>query len=264
MNSGAWHRFGRSFAIQRRVIFALIMREIITRYGRNNIGFAWLFAEPMLFTIGITVLWSVAKENAGGHHINIIAFAITSYTTVLMWRNTIGNCTHAVVPNQSLLFHRNVKIIDFFFARIILEISGVTFSTAVLFLALLITGLIPPPADVLTMIGGWILLAWYSIAMGLLIGALCQYDELVERIWHPLAYFQLPVSGAFAMASWLPTPLRKVVLLFPAANCAEIVRDGYFGDAIKSYYDAGYVATICLVLTWLGLLAVRGAARRLA
>ena len=27
------------------------MREIITRYGRNNIGFLWLFVEPLLLTL---------------------------------------------------------------------------------------------------------------------------------------------------------------------------------------------------------------------
>ena len=39
----------RSFQIQRlQVVWALILREILTRYGRHNIGFLWLFVEPML------------------------------------------------------------------------------------------------------------------------------------------------------------------------------------------------------------------------
>jgi ABC-2 type transport system permease protein/capsular polysaccharide transport system permease protein len=37
-----------SFEIQRRVIGALLMREVITRFGRHNIGFLWLFVEPMI------------------------------------------------------------------------------------------------------------------------------------------------------------------------------------------------------------------------
>ena len=35
-------QFLRSLIIQINVIKALILREIITRYGRNNIGFLWL------------------------------------------------------------------------------------------------------------------------------------------------------------------------------------------------------------------------------
>ena len=32
-----------SLRVQRRVIGALFMREALTRYGRHNIGFLWLF-----------------------------------------------------------------------------------------------------------------------------------------------------------------------------------------------------------------------------
>jgi len=247
----------RALAIQRRVIFALIMREIITRYGRHNIGFAWLFAEPMLFTVGVTALWSVVHSGNSGHETNIIAFAVTSYSTVLVWRNTIGRCTLAVEPNASLLFHRNVQIIDLFIARIALEIAGITLSMVVLVTTLVVTGLIAPPADILTMAAGWALLAWYAAAMGLLIGGLCEYSELVERFWHPIAYFQLPVSGAFAMASWLPPGMRQIILYFPAANCAELFRFGYFGSSIKPYYDIEYVVIVCALLTWVGLAVVR-------
>jgi ABC-type polysaccharide/polyol phosphate export permease len=41
-----------------RVIGALLMREILTRYGRHNIGFMWLFVEPMMFTLGVLALWT--------------------------------------------------------------------------------------------------------------------------------------------------------------------------------------------------------------
>ena len=37
-----------SLGIQRRVLHALLMREIITRFGRENLGVLWLVAEPML------------------------------------------------------------------------------------------------------------------------------------------------------------------------------------------------------------------------
>ncbi|KML62691.1 sugar ABC transporter permease [Burkholderia cepacia] len=252
----------RSLYIQARVVHALIMREIITRYGRHNIGFAWLFAEPMLFTIGVIGLWSIVHKNPSSQHISIVAFAITSYSTVLVWRNGIGRCALAITPNASLLFHRNVRVIDLFIARIVLEIAGVTLSTAALLVALIAVGVIPPPADILTMLFGWALLGWYTAAMGLVIGGLTEYSEIVERLWHPISYFQLPVSGAFVMTSVLPPSLRDVVLLFPASSCTELFRYGYFGDDVTPYYNIPYTCAVCLILTWLGLLIVRGASKR--
>jgi capsular polysaccharide transport system permease protein len=262
MRTSLTAQFLRSLRIQGRVIHALIMREIITRYGRHNIGFAWLFAEPMLFTVGVIGLWSLVHKSDSAQHINITAFAVTSYSTVLVWRNGIGRCALAVTPNASLLFHRNVRVIDLFIARIVLEVAGVTLSTVALLFGLAVIGLIPPPANILNMIFGWLLLSWYAAAMGLVIGGLTEYSEIVERLWHPISYFQLPLSGAFVMTSFLPPGFRKIVMLFPASNCTELFRYGYFGDEIKPYYDIPYTCTVCLILTWLGLLIVRGASKR--
>ena len=46
-----------SLLIQKKGIGALLMREIITRYGRNNIGFLWLFVEPLLLTLVMVLMW---------------------------------------------------------------------------------------------------------------------------------------------------------------------------------------------------------------
>ena len=98
--------------------------------------------------------------------------------------------------------------------------------------------------------------------MGMLIGGLTEYSEVVDRLWHPISYFQLPVSGAFVMTSYLPPSLRDIVMLFPASNCAELFRYGYFGKDITPYYNVPYTCAVCLAITWLGLLVVRGASKR--
>lgn len=120
-----------SLEIQCRVVGALLMREIATRYGRHNIGFLWLFVEPMLFTLGITALWTLFQA-VHGSHIPIAAFALTGYSSVLLWRNMAGRCIGAMGPNMSLMYHRNVKAIDVYGARVILEVIGATMSFLVL------------------------------------------------------------------------------------------------------------------------------------
>ena len=59
--------FFSSLAVQRRVIFALLMREVLTRFGRHNIGFLWLFVEPMIFTLGVTALWTATQSVHGSN-----------------------------------------------------------------------------------------------------------------------------------------------------------------------------------------------------
>src|ERR1700691_1637101 len=113
----------RSLAVERRVLYALMMREIITRFGRENLGVLWLVAEPMLFTLGVATLWAAVGAHRGSP-IPVVAFAITGYSSVLTWRNSASRAGSAVAANKSLLYHRNVKIVDVLLTRIVLEISG--------------------------------------------------------------------------------------------------------------------------------------------
>ena len=64
-----------SLHVQSRVIYALLMREVLTRYGRHNIGFLWLFVEPMLFTAWVAAIWTALKA-VHGTNLPIIAFVL--------------------------------------------------------------------------------------------------------------------------------------------------------------------------------------------
>jgi capsular polysaccharide transport system permease protein len=251
----------QSLAIQRRVISALLMREVITRFGRENVGVLWLIGEPMMFTLGVAALWSAAGFNHSSS-IPIAAFAITGYSSVLLWRNTVGRCNSGIQHNINLLYHRNVRVIDVFITRILLEMSGATASFIVL--AVFFTGIewIEPPVDLLQVVAGWLMLAWFGAALAITIGAATAYSEIVDRMWHPTAYLLFPLSGAAFMVDWLPPAMQKVVLLLPMVHGAEMVREGYFGNVVRTHYDVGYMAMINLVLTLLGLLLLRDAANR--
>ena len=251
----------RSLSIQGRVIGALLMREIITRFGRHNIGFLWLFVEPMLFTLGVTALWNIAKASHGSN-LSITAFAVTGYSSVLLWRNTVARCSCAITPNLSLMYHRNVRVIDIFASRIILEMGGATISFIVLCIIFTAIGWMKPPDDILKIMFGWLLLAWFGTALALMIGAMSERSELVDKIWHPVSYLLFPLSGAAFMVDWLPTAAQKVVLLLPMVHGVEILREGYFGSAIRAHYDITYMSIVCLCMTLMGLALVREAGRR--
>lgn len=242
----------RSLQLQFRVIGALLMREIITRYGRHNIGFLWLFVEPMMFTLGVTTLWTLSGASHGSN-LPIAAFALTGYSSVLLWRNMPGRCSGAITPNLSLMYHRQVKVIDIFASRLLLEIAGTTASFITLGIVFTAIGWIKPPEDILKVMFGWSMLAWFGASLGLLIGALSERSEIVEKLWHPASYLLFPLSGAAFMVDWLPSAGQKFVLLLPMVHGVEILREGYFGSAVHAHYDMTYMAIINLCIMLFGL-----------
>jgi capsular polysaccharide transport system permease protein len=253
--------FRVSVQIQLRVLGALLMREIVTRYGRHNIGFMWLFVEPMMFTLGITALWTATKATHGSN-LPIVAFAITGYSSVLLWRNAAMRCAKAIEPNLSLLYHKNVRVLDLFAARLIIELCGATISLILLSTLFIATNWMPMPADLFTMIEAWLLLSWFAISLGLCIGSLSEQSEVVERIWHTITYLIFPLSGALFMADWLPKAARDAVLWLPMVNGVEMIRHGYFGPAVRTYESVSYMTSVNLALSLIGLILVRETAKK--
>ncbi len=250
-----------SLAVQRRVIGALLMREVITRFGRENIGVLWLVGEPAIFTLGITALWSMAGMSHGSG-VPIVAFAITGYSSVLMWRNSVNRCSDAIKSNLNLMFHRNVRILDVFAARVIVEMAGASGSFIVLAVFFTSIEWMQPPVDMMLVVQGWLMLAWFGAALATLVGVASAYSDLVERIWHPVAYLLFPLSGAAFMVDWLPPAAREYALLLPMVHGVELLREGYFGNAVRTHHDIGYMASVNLVLSFIALALARQAARR--
>lgn len=249
------------FAAQRRVIGALLLREVITRYGRSGIGVLWLIVEPMMFTLGVAGLWYLANLHVYSS-IPIIAFAITGYSSVLVWRNATNRCCKAIEVNLGLMYHRNVKVVDILLARVLLEIAGGTASIAILTVLFASTGAMAWPADILPIIGGWLLLCWFAVAMGMIVGAVTEHSETFDRVWHVLTYLLFPLSGAVYMVHWLPKAVQETVLALPMVHGVEMIRHGYFGQLVPTYEDPAYFALVNLVLTLVGLFMARQAGLR--
>jgi ABC-type polysaccharide/polyol phosphate export permease len=245
-----------SWTIQRRVLVALVLRELLTRYGRNNIGFLWLFVEPMLFTLVITAFWTATKS-IHGSNIPIVAFAVTGYSSLLLWRNIPGRCIGALRANISLLYHRQVTILDVYLSRIVLEVVGATTSLTALAIVFSLMGWMSGPEDVLQVAFGWALLAWFGAALGLTIGGLSEKFEVVGRLWPPFSYLLFPLSGVAFIVDALPQNFRDIVLWLPQLNALEFIREGWFGSLMRAHYDLAYLSLFNLLLTFAGLSLVR-------
>ena len=251
----------QSGRIQGRVVFALLMREILTRFGRHNLGFLWLFVEPMLFTVGVTTLWT-ATQAFHGSTLPIVPFAVSGYSSVLLWRNMPARCIGAVDPNRTLLYHRNVKVLDIYLSRLLLEVVGATTSFVTLTLFFSGIGWMELPEDVLEVLFGWVMLAWFGSALAILLGSLSEEYEIIDKLWHPASYLLFPLSGAAYIVDALPERAQQLALFLPMVNGVELLREGYFGRHITAHYDLTYMTICNLGMTFLALAQLHKISKR--
>jgi capsular polysaccharide transport system permease protein len=251
----------QSLALQMRVIHAVVARELLTRYGRDNIGFLWVFVEPMLFTSAIAALWSLTKAHTVPG-VSVVAFALTGYSSVLLWRNSASRCTHVMSTNWALLYHRSVTPLSLYLARILIEVASASASFLLMALIFGLAGAMDAPADPFKAVTAWFLLIGFTFGLSMCIGALASMSDVFDRIWHMATYMLFPVSGAVFMVQWLPEGMRNVVLWLPMVHAIEMLRSGWFGDAVSTFESVPYLVSSDLLALLLGLALVRLAGRR--
>ncbi|WEJ99513.1 MAG: ABC transporter permease [Candidatus Sphingomonas phytovorans] len=248
--------FLRGFHAQARVIGALLMRELHTRYGRENIGYLWLVGEPLMLASVMALLHHNGRTPFGSD-ITPLGFTVLGYTTYIMFRGIINRSSAALESNGPLLYHRMVTIFDIVLSRALLEAAGTTLAYLVLETLLTSIGVLNIPARPLALFGALGLMFWYSWSQSMIISSISSQNKLVERFVHPYSYFMIPASAAFFQMAWIPEPYRSYLLWLPLPHIMELARYGQFRAANLKYCDPWYVVESCIVLTWLGLVAMR-------
>lgn len=248
--------FAAGWRIQRRVIGALMIRELVTRFGRENIGFLWMMAEPLLFAGMVGLLWRYMK-GPEEHGISIVAFVASGYIPLTFFRHAVMRSTRVFSANGSLLYHQQVKILDFIFVRFLIEMIGAMMAFVLIGTLLFIVGEFPVPGDLGSLLGGWILYCLFTFSLCLVLAPLSEMSEVIEKLMPVTLYIMIPFSGVFNMVSWLAPQYQQAVLYSPFVSPMELMRYGIFGDRVNAMWELSVPIISSIVLMLLGLALCR-------
>jgi len=188
------YSLSEAFASQCRVIFALMMREIHTLYGKTQLGYLWAIIQTAM---GISVMWlfraicGVSKP----HGMNILTFLVVGYVLWGIMTQSILKCMKAIDSNKTLLTFPQVTPIDVMLARcIVILCTQIISATTLLFI-----GYYLGYDFHISNIGGLLYALALSFAIGLGMGmtlsSLNSYFPTLERIVPIVFRFLLFASG---------------------------------------------------------------------
>ena len=241
-----------------RIVHALILREIMTRFGREHLGFVWLVLEPLILTTMVMIGWTI-MYGATKHGVTIVQLVLTGYSMLTLWRHIISRFTHCFRHNAGLLFHRNVKPLDTILARFFLETTGTLISFFVSYTVLYVLDAIPPIHDIFTLLAAWFMMAAFAFSVALIFSAIIELWEPAEKFVQPLMYITIPLTGAFFMLSWIPSDYHYVLLLSPMINAVEMFRAGLIGPSVQTYYHPDYALLVTVFLSAFAFMLMRKA-----
>lgn len=263
MGRFSFRKLGEGMEVQSRVIHALMIRELTTRFGRENIGFLWVMVEPLLFAGLVAIMWRFMK-GPEEHGIGIVAFVVSGYIPITLFRHGISRSVMIFTVNGSLLYHRQIKILDFIVVRFVIEMLGGMMAYLFIATILIVFGEFPIPDDIGLFIAGWLIYALFSFSLCMVVAPLSEMSEVLEKFVPVTTYIMIPVSGLFTMASWLPPTPREYLLLSPFVNGMEMMRKGIWGDSVTAYYNIWNPIGCSVILIVIGLALCRRVRRTLA
>ena len=255
-------RLRKGFRVQVKVIKALMIRELVTRFGRENIGFLWIMIEPLLFAGLVGLVWTYMK-GPESHGMDVVAFVATGYIPLTFLRHSFGKSANIFLANSALLYHRQVKVQDFIFVRVLIEAIGSMMAYIFGGLILGYFGMFPIPANIGSLVAGWGVYVFFVLAICTILAPLSELSEVIEKLVPVTTYIAIPFSGAFSMASWLPQNLRDALMWSPLVSGMELMRYGLFGSVVTPFYDIPKALGISLCCLVIGLILCRRVRRTL-
>ncbi|TEA78022.1 ABC transporter permease [Allopusillimonas ginsengisoli] len=111
-----------SGAIMMCVIFALILRELQTRFGARRMGAFWMVFEPMAHVLMMVSLVSLVRD-IHAPAMDYPVFLLSGVVPFFLMRNIVLKLMEAVSANQALFAYPNIKPFDTFVARAVVELA---------------------------------------------------------------------------------------------------------------------------------------------
>ena len=246
--------------VQYRVIRALMLRQILLRWGRDNLGYLWLFVEPLILIVVVVGFISIFRGQAlekSHFGLAVVPFIFLGYSQAMTWRFVSQKCGGAFSGNIPLFEHRFIRPLDIFLATALVEILGVTTAFVGIYAVFMILGLIEMPSSASLLALGWVLMLWFALAYGILFGALSGAFEFFGFIMRGLTILFYMISGVFFAVVWLPPAYRDLILWVPMVHGTEMLRHAYFGDQLQTFENPAYLILCNTVLTFLALMIAR-------
>ncbi|MBA4163124.1 MAG: capsule biosynthesis protein [Erythrobacter sp.] len=239
-----------------------MLRELTTRFGRENIGFLWIMAEPLLFAVLVGLLWRVMKGPLE-YGVDIVAFVVSGYIPLVLFRSVIMRAVNSFTANGSLMYHRQIKVLDLILVRFIIELIGHMMAYLAIATALRAFGMFPWPHDIGFLMLGWGYFSLFTLSVALIVAPLSEMSDILEKFIPVTTYLMVPFSGTFFLVGVLSPEAANVVLYSPPVHAMEMMRFGVFGPAIDPHYDFIYPLEFSLPCVAIGLFLCRVVRRRL-
>ncbi|WP_280522619.1 ABC transporter permease [Celeribacter ethanolicus] len=239
-----------------RNIFALMMREMSSTFGRSPGGYFWAIAEPVGIIVMLAIGFSlVVRAPALGN--NFILFYATGYLPYSLFATLARVIMHGLGYSRPLLAYPRVSWIEALFARLFLH-SLTNFAVSFIVLgAILMLEDTRIKLDFMPILNGYAMLVLTGFALGMMNCFLMGLFPVWENIWTIVNRPLFLASGIFFLFDDLPKAAQSILWFNPILHAIGEVRRGFYATYDPAYISPTYVYGLALALLAFALLLLK-------
>ncbi|MCY9872375.1 ABC transporter permease [Vibrio barjaei] len=242
------------------VTFALLLREVKTRFGDRKFGYLWVLVEPILLITFLSIAFSFRGREALGDT-EYAVFVMLGLVPLFFFRKGTTSAMKAIKPNKGLFVYPVVRPFNAIAARILLELMICVALLVIFALGFWWLGMGHMPRDIGGVMGVLGVLLVMTSGLGFLLCVINNYIPSVTSFWSMISMPLMILSGAvIPVFIVIPPQYHDWLLLNPVLHCFELIRY-YWVDGYPLYVQASeswlYASSVALVMLFLGLYGYR-------
>ncbi len=251
-----------ALSIQKDVIFAIFIREMISRFSTYTFGNIWLLLEPLLMMTLFILLFGARGAGAYGFAPPPVFIFSAFITFRLLWGYTMRQMVSARGGARGMLEFRQVRLFDVFLARSIIEAGLFILVGFILAMGLVWFDYDPWPDNLLRVLGLCTILWLLATSFGMLacmIGSVArEVEKLISMMTMPLLF----VSAVIFPMSIVPKKFWPYLTWNPLMHAMELIREAWFDRYDSPVADFPYLVSWMLILMALAMATYRLTWRR--
>jgi capsular polysaccharide transport system permease protein len=253
---------GEAVRRQARVVLAIMLRNMQTRFFGHGLGFALAVAWPVAHIL-ILLLINASMDRAAPYGNSLAVFFATGLVPFMTFSYMSRYVMISTIQNRPLLAFPEVKIVDLLVGGALLEVVCawcMTVSVMVILACFGIDVLPRDPVQAAYALGASMLLGF---GFGIINAAIAMAVPTWITGYTLLTVFLYIVSGIFFLPNNLPETARYYLSFNPALQVVEWMRSAYYEGYGATTLDKPYTIGLGVVVLCLGLLIERAFRGRL-
>lgn len=251
-----------AFAVQCRVIGALVLRDFRTRILGHRFGIVMAIFEPMAFIFVISVAMSfITKQPRIGD--SFILFFATGVIPFSAFRRGSRAVKQAQKKYKKCLYLPVVQPIDPLVAVMLVEMFLYLAVYFVFFMGHFAVFGYGIPHDWGLTFMPIVVNCLLGLGVGLINAAITSYFAPWDKIYSILTMPLMLASGAIHIVDELPTPIVNILYYNPLAHSIVASRNGFYDTYESSFFDPEYYLGCTAAILFIGVMAERFARHRI-